>query len=144
VEKSKVEGEVRYFIWLIFKSRNWTADRLERGWAHDAACWLCDQELETAAHLMLRCPCAKEVQSSFIPSNPEIATAALQATSILGWWRRIYDRAERPKRWKTLRWLVMCCGNCGRNVIEGSLKVKRPMRLVWKNNPETILVCSSR
>ena len=61
------EGKVKYLFRLFIQNRNWTADRLkERGWPHDDACCLCHQQLETAAHLTLHCPYAKEVWMHFI------------------------------------------------------------------------------
>ncbi|KAM0839337.1 hypothetical protein ACQ4PT_060405 [Festuca glaucescens] len=62
VWKVKMEEKVRFFLWLLLQNRLWTADRLRnRGWNHDDKCCLCLQVLETADHLILQCPFAKEV-----------------------------------------------------------------------------------
>ncbi|KAM0917777.1 hypothetical protein ACQ4PT_009218 [Festuca glaucescens] len=67
----KVEGKVRFFFWLMLQNRNWTVERLRaRGLPHDDVCCLCDQEFETAAHLALLCPFAKEVWAIFELQHP--------------------------------------------------------------------------
>ena len=80
---SKMEGKVRFYLWLLLQNRNWTADRLQaRGWTHNDLCKLCNQEPETANHIALLCPFAKEIWHSFQSSHPEATAAALSATSI--------------------------------------------------------------
>jgi hypothetical protein len=62
VWKIRVEGKVQTFLWLLLQNRKWTAERLRaRGLPHDDKYFLCDQEFETAKHLALQCPFAKEV-----------------------------------------------------------------------------------
>ncbi|KAG2565174.1 hypothetical protein PVAP13_7NG025168 [Panicum virgatum] len=52
--KSWAPLRCKFFLWLAIKQRIWTADRLaKRGLPHHAACPLCDQEQETAQHLLL-------------------------------------------------------------------------------------------
>lgn len=91
----KVEGKVRFFFWLMLQNRNWTAERLRaRGLPHDDVCSLCDQEFETAAHLALLCPFAKEVWAIFELQHPQAASIAFASTTINGWWAK----ARRGKR----------------------------------------------
>ncbi|TVU48958.1 hypothetical protein EJB05_00245, partial [Eragrostis curvula] len=56
------------FTWLAFCHRIWTADRRPQPQlqpAEQGACWLCDQEDETANHLLVNCSYAKEVPVHF-------------------------------------------------------------------------------
>lgn len=53
VWKSWAPLRCKFFIWLVFKNRCWTADRLaKRGLSHPETCPLCDQEEETIHHLV--------------------------------------------------------------------------------------------
>jgi hypothetical protein len=71
--KSGAPLRVKIFLWLACRRRIWTADR--RRWrgldAHDA-CWLCDQQPETADHLLVVCPC----QGRGIPDSPDLGYVA--------------------------------------------------------------------
>ncbi|CAM0958627.1 unnamed protein product [Alopecurus aequalis] len=90
VWKVKAEPKVKFYIWCLLQNRNWTADRLQtRGWPHDDHCSFCDQILETAAHLTLTCPFAKEVWCQFLGSHPKVVNAAAGETSIQGWWGKL-------------------------------------------------------
>ena len=56
VWKVKIEGKVKFYMWLLLRNRNWTADRmLQRGLNCNPVCRLCDQEPETALHLAMGC-----------------------------------------------------------------------------------------
>ena len=53
--KAHAEGKLNFFTWL-------TADKLAlRHWPCNPICPLCDQDAETAVHLCIHCPFAKEV-----------------------------------------------------------------------------------
>uniref|UniRef100_R7VYI8 Reverse transcriptase zinc-binding domain-containing protein n=1 Tax=Aegilops tauschii TaxID=37682 RepID=R7VYI8_AEGTA len=73
----------KFFVWTLLQNRLWTADRLlARRWDHNDACSGCDQTLETAKHLILECPFAKEVWFRASASFPLAAQAASSASSI--------------------------------------------------------------
>lgn len=77
--KAKVEGKIKFFAWLLSQNRLPTADRLRaRGCEHNDTCSLCDQTIETDAHLICGCPFAKEVW------NIQLQTT-LPFTSIASW-----------------------------------------------------------
>jgi hypothetical protein len=62
VWKSWASPRCKFFIWLAFLNRCWTADRLaRRGLDHPTKCLLCDQEDETMQHILLQCVFASEV-----------------------------------------------------------------------------------
>jgi hypothetical protein len=62
VWRAHAEGKHKFFAWLFVQGKILTADNLvRRNWPCNPICSLCDQELETAAHLCLTCSFAKEV-----------------------------------------------------------------------------------
>ena len=89
--RTKLEGKVRFYIWLLLQNRNWTADRLQaRGWPHTAYCRLCDQEPETAEHITLRCSYAREVWYLAQGTSDRIYNVVHSAISVSDWWKRLY------------------------------------------------------
>ncbi|CAN6231704.1 unnamed protein product [Urochloa humidicola] len=60
--KSWAPPRCKLFIWLVFRNRVWTADRLaKRGLAHPESCPLCDQAEETIHHLLVGCVFTRQV-----------------------------------------------------------------------------------
>ena len=87
----------KFFIWLVFHNRVWTADRLaKRNLPHPEKCPLCDQEDETINHLIVGCVFARQVWSlvfqhlglSQLDPQPSV-------TRFSGWWKR--SSAAVPK-----------------------------------------------
>jgi hypothetical protein len=59
-----VEDKHRFFAWLLLQCKILTADKLAAlNWFYNPVCQLCDQHLESAEHLILRCVYAREVWS---------------------------------------------------------------------------------
>ena len=60
--KSWAPPRAKFFAWLAFRKRLWTADRRRRhGLEACGPCWLCDQEEETVDHLLVNCSFAKVI-----------------------------------------------------------------------------------
>jgi hypothetical protein len=60
--KTWASPRCKFFIWLVFHNRVWTADRLaRRNLPHPEVCPFCDQEEETINHILLGCVFAREV-----------------------------------------------------------------------------------
>lgn len=124
VWKAKVEGKVKFFLWLWLRNRNWTADRLSsRGIACNPTCCLCDQEPESAAHLLINCSFSKEVWATIAPSNASLANACSQATSVRSWWAKVNLCTPKAQRVETV---VLACYTLwnvwkerGRRIFEG-------------------------
>ena len=80
----------KFFIWLVFHNRVWTADRLaRRNLPHPEACPLCDQENETINHLLVGCVFARQVWALVLHQLGMLQLAP-QPTVIRfsGWWKR--------------------------------------------------------
>lgn len=59
---AKVDDKHRFFAWLLIQCKLLTADKLSKcNCPCNPVCQLCDQELETAEHMILRCVFAQEV-----------------------------------------------------------------------------------
>ena len=87
---SKMEGKVKFYLWLLLQNRNWTADRLQaRGGPHNERCKLCDQEPETANHIALLYSFAKEVWFQFRDSHNAMFAVADEAQTVGEWWERL-------------------------------------------------------
>jgi hypothetical protein len=90
VWRIRAEGKVQTFLWLLLQNRKWTAERLRaRGLPHDDRFCLCDQEFETAKHLALQCPYAKEVWMQFMVTHPRAVRAAASSNIVCEWWNKI-------------------------------------------------------
>jgi mannosylglycoprotein endo-beta-mannosidase len=90
VWRIRAEGNVKFFFWLLLQNRQWTTERLRaRGLPHDDCCCLCDQEFETAAHLALNCPFAKEAWSKFQSDHPRAVLMANRSFTLTAWWKKL-------------------------------------------------------
>jgi hypothetical protein len=85
--KSWAPLRCKFFLWLAIKQRIWTADRLaKRDFPHQDACPLCDQEQETAQHL-LSCAFTRQVWAVvFQHLNLVVAGPTTPTTSFSAWW----------------------------------------------------------
>lgn len=88
VWRAHAEGKHKFFAWLFVQGKILTADNLvRRNWPCNPICSLCDQELETAAHLCLTCSFAKEVW--FLVANWATLDLRLMTGDVLDvktWW----------------------------------------------------------
>ena len=98
--KSWAPLRCKFFLWLAIKQQIWTADRLaKRGLPHHAACSLCDQEQETAQHLLLTCVFTRQCWSLiFQHLNLAIAGPTTSTTSFLAWWSTTIKHVPKDHR----------------------------------------------
>ncbi|TVU29263.1 hypothetical protein EJB05_20822, partial [Eragrostis curvula] len=95
------------FVWLAVRKRVWTADRRVRhGLDAHVPCWLCDQENETASHLLVNCSFAKEVWWTVLSWARCNCSFADANQSLLAWWRRA-RRNQQAGKTKGLNTLFM-------------------------------------
>jgi hypothetical protein len=98
----------KFFIWLVFHNRVWTADRLaKRNLPHPDACPLCDQEDETINHLLVGCVFARQVWSLVLQQLRLLQLAPQPSvTCFSGWWKRSIAAVPKEAR-KGLNTLII-------------------------------------
>lgn len=98
--------------WFMLRNRLWTADRLaRRGLEHPDACPLCCQEEETAEHLTMQCPFAREVwYEMLLPLRLHRFTPTSHAT-MADWWCTIAAAVPKPGR-KDLNSMIVLVARC--------------------------------
>jgi hypothetical protein len=79
----------KFFIWLATYNRCWTADCLaRRGLDHPERCPLCDQEEETAQHLLVSCVFATQIWwHVFFPMGWQALTPQPHDHVFQDWWK---------------------------------------------------------
>jgi hypothetical protein len=85
------------FLWLAIKNKYWTADQLEkRGLSHPEQCVLCDQEDETAQHILVGCAFAWEFWFHlFAVFNLQQLVPQRNERDSASWWRRASKRVAK-------------------------------------------------
>ena len=95
--KTRAPPKVKFFRWLAFHGRLWTADRRRRHGLQDCdACVLCGQASETVEHLFLGCVLARQVWYLLL-SPLGLASLTPDADVRFGhWWIRQRKRLDAP------------------------------------------------
>ena len=93
-------NKCKIFVCLAVRNRCWTADRLQkRGLPHPALCPLCDQEGETAQHILTSCVFAWQFWSSILQSlNLSSLVPNRHAKSFAEWWRISWRKVPKQNR----------------------------------------------
>jgi hypothetical protein len=85
--QAHAEGKHKFFAWLLVQTKLLTADKLtKRNWPCNEQCCLCDQESESAAHLCLHCPFAREVWALVAIWTDNLITMPEQDVGVEDWW----------------------------------------------------------
>ena len=87
-------------MWHAIRNRCWTADRLQNmGLVHPAHCPLCDQEDETAQHILTSCVFAWQFWFSILqPLNLSTLAPTRHTISIAEWWKKSWRKVPRLLR----------------------------------------------
>uniref|UniRef100_A0ACD6AK31 Uncharacterized protein n=1 Tax=Avena sativa TaxID=4498 RepID=A0ACD6AK31_AVESA len=101
----------KFFAWLVLQNRVWTADRLaRRGWPNCGLCKLCNQRLESAAHLLFKCRFSIRIWNKLKLwlGLHQIDTALWQQFhSVKEWWKKaIHKKGPHRKALASLTMLV--------------------------------------
>jgi len=104
--KAEAEGKHKFFAWLLVQSKILTADKLlARQWPYNPICSLCNQEQETAAHLILHCNFAQQVWSQMEGWTGNLVRQPAQGIQITEWWEK--ELAQLPKKTRKLKAALM-------------------------------------
>lgn len=98
--KTWAPGKCKIFLWLAIRNRCWTADRLQkRGLEHPDKCVLCDQEEETAQHILTSCVFARQFWHEILaPLGLADRAPRLDDCTFAKWWRKASKRTPKDKR----------------------------------------------
>ena len=98
--KSWAPNKCKIFVWLAIRNRCWTADRLQkRGLPYPARCPLCDQEDETAQHILTSCVFARQFWLGILqPMDLSSLVPTRQAKSFAEWWRKSWRKVPKQNR----------------------------------------------
>uniref|UniRef100_A0A0A9AHR0 Reverse transcriptase zinc-binding domain-containing protein n=1 Tax=Arundo donax TaxID=35708 RepID=A0A0A9AHR0_ARUDO len=98
----------KFFLWLAIRNRCWTADRLQkRGLPHPKSCPLCDQEEETAQHLLTSCVFPRQVWHHILePLNLSRLVPRRTEESFAEWWRKALRKGRKDQQ-KGLNTLII-------------------------------------
>ena len=85
--KTAALSKVRFFFWLVFHERCWTADRRFRhGLQQSNICIICDQASETLDHLLYGCCLARQVWHIWLLKLHLQIHVPTEDGSTVGWW----------------------------------------------------------
>jgi hypothetical protein len=109
--KARVPNKYRFFLWLVLHGRSWTSERAWRhGLRNDARCVLCDQGTEMLDHLLITCPCPREVWFKALRRCGWQGLTPTPVDSFTDRWLRSCKRI--PKRWEAFDSFTILCAWC--------------------------------
>ena len=107
--KAEAEGKHKFFAWLLVQCEILTADKLAaRQWPCNQICVLCNQEQETAAHLILHCSFALSVWQKMQIWTQQLVQMPIGYSEIIDWWQK--ELAQLPKKTRRTKAAFMMYG----------------------------------
>jgi len=98
--KAWAPNKCKIFVWIVIHNRCWTADHLQRrGLPHPDHCPLCDQEDETAQHILTSCVFARQFWFSILdPLNLSGLISTRHSNSFAEWWRKSWRKVRKQDK----------------------------------------------
>lgn len=97
--RTKAPARVKLFYWLDIHRRLWTAEHRKRhGLQDEDACALCNQEPETADHLLVGCVVTRELWSSLLAPLGLQTLAPTREEDATLWWLREWRQIDKAFR----------------------------------------------
>jgi hypothetical protein len=86
--RAKTENKCKFFGWLMVQKKVLTSDKLQiRGWDNSPTCSLCGTEPETATHLFMDCPFAKQVWTNiWLKLGLNMPRSSSFNGNMMDWW----------------------------------------------------------
>jgi hypothetical protein len=110
--KAEAEGKHKFFAWLLVQCKILTADKLmARQWPCNPLCSLCNQEQETAAHLVLHYSYAKQVWEKMASWTQQLVRPPTDSLEIIDWWQKELAQLPPKTRRNKAALLMYCAWN---------------------------------
>ena len=107
--KLRQKENTSFFAWLLVQCKILTADKLAaRQWPCNQICVLCNQEQETAAHLILHCSFALSVWQKMQIWTQQLVQMPIGYSKIIDWWQK--ELAQLPKKTRRTKAAFMMYG----------------------------------
>ena len=113
--ESRAPLKIKFFAWLLFRRRVWTADRLaKRGLPHNPKCVFCNAENETVKHLFMNCAVINILWCTVLGWARLNHTMPRASSSLNRWWlngeKRLHgnDRKKFLAIFMLVTWTVWC------------------------------------
>lgn len=135
LHKARTLSKCKFFIWLVLHDRCWTAARRKRhNLQDDDSCVLCNQLPETAVHLLLACPTAREVWFRVLHRVGWHAVASWpQVICFADWWSKARKNIPKEDR------------KCFDTLVISLLWLwKERNKHIYNNNPGGLGTCAVR
>jgi len=100
IRKTRAPAKCKFFIWLVFHDRCWTADRRKRhGLQDDDYCALCAQASETIDHLLITCSFSRELWFNlFCRIGWDAVSPSTNDQSLVVWWTSARKNIQKQDR----------------------------------------------
>ena len=99
IRKAWAPGKCKTFLWLAIRNRCWTADRLQkRGMPHPEHYPLCDQEDETAQHILTTCVFARQFWYAILQPLSLESLTPTRRVNFADWWRKAEKRIQKQHK----------------------------------------------
>ena len=98
--KAWAPAKCKVFLWLAFRNRCWTADRLaKRGLPHPEKCVLYDQDEENVQHLLTNCVFARDFWFRILAPMGFLSSVPGRRDHVfVVWWKKARKQAPKVKR----------------------------------------------
>ena len=101
--ESRAPLKLKFFAWLLYRRRIWTADRLaKRGLPHNPRCVFCNTEEENDKHLFLKCAVINILWCNVLGWAGLIKIKPRARSSLNKWWLKCEKRLHGKDRNKFL------------------------------------------
>jgi mannosylglycoprotein endo-beta-mannosidase len=141
---AKTEDKHRFFAWLLIQCKILTADQLSaRNWPCNPICQLCDQQPESAEHMVLWCAYAQEVWFLMSQWTKGIVKVPSRDVTMEDWWNRSLQGHQKKFKQQLASLLIYTAWNIWkeriRRIFEGVTAL--PSRVLTLIKEEIRLRC---
>ena len=110
--QAEAEGKHKFFAWLLVQCKILTADKMiARQWPCNPVCTMCNQEPETAAHLILHCTFSRQVWDKMESWTQRLVQVPVQGLQVMDWWEKGLAHIPKKERQLKAALMIYCAWN---------------------------------